>query len=488
MDSLKKIDEIKNLIGDDSRLIIRNLLMGKGSSIKATLVYIKGLAEKNVIDRGILSPLMLNVNEELSEIEDLDQYIYNRYITVSNSYIETDINKVIENIKRGKTALLLEKSSNYIVIDTSGGEKRSIQEPANEVAITGPREGFLESLNTNISILKRRIKDGNLKIENLKLGRRSQTDVSIMYIDDIVDKEYLKKLKSKIKKIDFDYISDSSTIEQCIEEHPYSIFPQAIGSEKPDVVEAKLMEGRIAVLVDGTPNVTTYPTIFVEFFQTKEDYYERTIVTFLTRIIRCLAVFIVITVPSIYITLIKFNAEMIPIEFIKSLVELRKGIALTPFVSLLSITITIEILREGGLRLPNKIAQTLSVVGGIIIGDAVIAAKIISAPTLLVAGIATVASFAISNYQMSIAIRSLSYPMLFLANWLGMLGIVIGWYFILAYLSSLENLEVPYFSFTLNDLKDVFIRVPIWKMNKRPDAIPHNDSIRQKDFRRRDNE
>lgn len=485
MNISNEIDEIKNLIGDNDQLITRSLIIGKESFIEATILYVSGLADKNIIDRGILSPLMINVNEDLSGIEELEEYINKRYITVSNSYIETDINNVIEDIKRGRTVLLLKNSKKYIVIDTSDNIHRAIQEPMNEVSIIGPREGFVENIQTNVAMLKRRIKDKNLKTEKFTVGRRSQSDLVMMYIDDIVDKEYLKKLKAKIKKIDADNILDNGILEQWIEEHPYSIFPQTIGSEKPDIVEAKLMEGRIAIILDGTPNVTTYPTVFIEFFQTKEDYYERTLVSFLTRIIRLIAVFIVITVPSIYITLIKFNAEMIPIEFIKSLVELRKGIALTPFVSLLSIKITIELLREGGLRLPNKIAQTLSVVGGIIIGDAALEAKIVSAPTLLVAGISTVASLAISNYQMSIAIRSISYPMLFLANWLGMLGVVIGWFFILGYLSSLENLDVPYFSLTKNDLKDVFIRAPIWKMNNRPDAIPHNDSVRQKDMRRR---
>jgi spore germination protein KA len=482
------VNEIKNLTGNPSELVTRNLIIGKETSIEAVVIYINGLADKNIIDRDILTPLMIHADEDFINIKNVDDYIFRKYITVGNSNIETDINKAVEGIKRGKTVVITQSSSNFIVVDTTGGAYRAIQEPVNDVSLKGPREGFVESLQINTSIMKRRIKDKNLVTEQFTLGVRSQTDLVIMYIDDVVDKEYLKKLREKINNINMDFVSENSLIEQCIEEHPYSIFPQVIGSERPDVVEANLMEGRIAFLLDGTSNVTTYPTIFAEFFQTPEDYYGRSILASFIRMIRIIAVFIVITVPAIYITLIKFNSEMIPIEFIESLVSSRKGIALTPFISLVSMQFTIELLREGGLRLPGKIGQTLSVVGGIIIGDAALKAKIVSSTTLLVAGISTVASFAISNYQMSLAVRSVAYPMLALANWLGMLGIVIGWFFILSYLCSLENLGVPYLSFSKNDMKDIFIRAPITKMDTRPDAIPNNNSMRQDNSRGGKNE
>lgn len=473
------VNEIKNLTGNPSQLVTKNLIIGKGTSIEAVVIYINGLADKNIIDRDILAPLMIHADEDFINIKNVDDYILRKYITVGNSNIEPDLNKAVEGVKRGKTVVITQNSTDFIVIDTTGGEYRAIQEPVNDVSLKGPREGFVESIQINTSIMKRRIKDKNLVTEQFTLGARSQTDLVIMYIDDIVDKEYLKNLREKINNINMDSVSENSLIEQCIEEHPYSLFPQIIGSERPDVVEANLMEGRIAFLLDGTPYVTTYPTVFAEFFQTPEDYYGRSVMASLTRMIRLLAAFIVITMPSIYITLIKFNSEMIPIDFIESLIQSRKGIALTPFISLIAMQFTIELLREGGLRLPGKIGQTLSVVGGIIIGDAALKAKIVSPTTLLVAGISTVASFVISNYQMSLTIRSLAYPMLVLANWLGILGIVIGWFFILSYLCSLENLGVPYLSFSKNDMKDLFIREPITKMDKRPEAIPHNDPMRQ---------
>ena len=473
------ISNIKKQFGDQNELVIRNLFIGKNSSVEAAIIYINGLVNKDMIDRDILNPLMLHVQEDLTGMGNVEEYLYKKYIAVSNTYVEADINKVVDNIKRGKTALIIQDSCNFIIVDTTGGVYRAITEPINDISLRGPREGFVENLETNLSILRRLIKDKNLVTDKFILGRRSQTDLVIMYLDDVVDKDYLQKIKDKINTIDVDYIAANSIIEELIEEHPYSILPQTNGSERPDVIEAALMEGRIAFLLSGTPYVTTYPTVFVEFFQTPEDYYGRAMHAMLIRIIRLIAVFIVISISSIYIILIKFNSEQIPIDYVTSLIQSSKDVALSPFMSLLAMKLTIELLREGGMRMPSNISQTISVVGGIIIGDAVLKAKIVSASTLLIAGIETVASFAISNYQMSMAIRFITYPMIILSNWFGSLGLVSGWFFIIAYLCSIENFGVPYLQFHKNDMKDTFIRLTLRKMNKRPEAIPHNDNIRQ---------
>ncbi|RMD02377.1 spore germination protein [Clostridium autoethanogenum] len=474
------INNIKNLIGNKSELVIKYIFIGDKNSLTAAVIYLNAQTDKNIIDRDILNPLMLHIHEDISTIKNLDDYLCKKYISASNTIIETDINKLPDDINSGKTVIVIDGISNFIVVDTTGGMYRQISEPINDVSLRGPREGFVENIETNISILRRRIKDKKLTLHKFKLGRRSQSNFVIMYIDDIVDKEFLKSIEEKISKIDKDFVSTNSIIEQLIEEHSYSVFPQTIGSERPDIIEAALMEGRIAFLLEGTPYVTTYPTTFIEFFQTTEDYYGRTVQTVFIRIIRFIAAFIVITAPAIYITLTKFNAELIPVEYIESLIAARKGIALTPFMSLLGMNLTIELLREGGLRLPGKIGQTLSLVGGIIIGDAAIKAKIVSSSTLFVAGISTVASFVISNYQMSIAIRILSYPMLILSNWLGILGIIVGWFFILSYLCAFENFGVPYFEFNKGDMKDTFIRTPVKNMKERPKIIPNVNPLRQK--------
>ncbi|MBK1811488.1 spore germination protein [Clostridium sp. YIM B02505] len=479
MDLQNTINQLKERLGHPEEFITKKLLLGKQNMIEAYLLYLTGTVDKNIIDRDILNPLLLHINEDISSNNNIEDYIASRYIVVSSTAIETDINNVVNGIKRGKSVLILVNSSKFLMIDTVSEKYRDIQEPPNETSLNGPRDGFVESAQTNISIIKRRIKDKHLKTEMFTLGRRGQTDLTIVYIDDIVDKEYLERLRKKITDIDVDYMSANGIMEQFIEDRTFSIFPQTFGSERPDIIQSHIMEGRIAFILDGTPYITTYPTTFIEFFQTPEDYYGRTLISSFVRLLRFGAAFVVITFPAIYITLIKFNAEMIPLKFIKTLVESRRDLALTPFMSMVAMQITIELLREGGLRLPTKIGQTLSVVGGIIIGDAALKAKFVSSATLLVAGTTTIASFAISNYKMTLAIRLISYPMTIMANWLGVLGIAVGWYFLLAYLCTLENLGVPYFTFYKKDIKDTLIRAPHTKLNERPQSIPNNNSIRE---------
>lgn len=478
-----QIDFIKCEIGKKNPIVIKNFYIGKTEPLNASIIYINGLANKDIIDRDILTPLMIHVQEVLTPNEDSLDYLAKRYIAMCNTSIETDINNVIEALKGGKTIILVENVNNFIVIDTTGGNYRSITDPQIESPIRGSREGFIENLETNVSILRRNIKDKNLSTENFKIGRRSQTDMSLMYIDDIVDKDVLNEVRTRIMAIDVDSVTDTGMIEQFIEDSPYSVFPQVFGTESPSVVKSNLMEGKIAIILNGTPYVLTAPAIFVQFFQAADDYNERTVVSTFSRILRSLATFVVIMLPALYLTLIQFNVELIPVKFINPIVQSRQGIALTPFLEILSMELVVELLREGGLRLPPKIASTLSIVGGIIVGNTAIESKIVSPTTLLVVGVCVIATFVIPNYEMALSIRFIRFPMLLLANSIGFLGIAAGSFILLVQLLSLESFGVPYFSLYHNDLKDVFIRAPLWKMNDRPLEVPNTNAVRQNDFR-----
>ncbi|EKO1913679.1 spore germination protein [Clostridium botulinum] len=485
MNLKENLDLINDRIGKNNIVVTKSLLIGNEEQLEGAIIYINGLASKDIIDRDVLHPLMLHIKENLKDKPNIMEYISKKYITMSNTKIEKDINNILSSLKRGQTALLLENSDEAIIIDTSSGDYRSISEPTNESSIRGSREGFIEKLETNTSIIKRRIRDENLVIENMVLGRRTQRDLAIIYIDNIVDKNVLQELKYKLSSIDVDSVSLMGYIQQYIENDTYSIFPQSRTTERPDIVEGNLMEGRIAVMLEGTPMVLLTPSIFIEFFQAIEDYTQRTIVSSFTRILRALSVIIVITFPSIYLTLIKFNAELIPIKFVNTIIQSRSNIPLTPFMEILSMEIIVEFLREGGLRLPPKVNQTLSVVGGIIIGQAAIKAGIVSSSTLLIIGISIIAAFLTPNYDMSLAVRFIRFPMLILSNYLGLLGLTAGFFFLLVHICSLESLGVPYFSFHNEEYKDIFIRSPLWTMNKRPDSIPNNNPIRQTDFRKK---
>ncbi|WMJ82391.1 spore germination protein [Clostridium sp. MB40-C1] len=466
-------------------LVIKKFYIGKINPLLACIIYIDSLSDKGLIDKDILAPLMLKIDEEISPTTLSGEYICRKYIPMCNTIIKTDLNSAVDSLKLGKVVIFIDTLEDFIIADTAGWAQRSISDPINESAIRGSREGFVENIQTNISILRRKITDKNLSIENYKIGRRSQTDLALIYIDDIVDKNILGELRRRIQIIDIDSIIDTGMLEQYIEDHPFSPFPQAFGSERPDRIKANIMEGKIAILLNGTPYVLTVPALFFDFFQAVEDYDERTLVSSFSRILRMLAVFLVITLSPTYLTLISYNIELIPINFITPVIEFRKGIALPPFLEILSMELVVEFLREGGLRLPPKITGTLSIVGGIIIGNTAIDSKIVSPTTLLIVGISVIATFLIPNYEMSLSIRFLRFPMLFLANAMGFFGISIGLFSILIILSSMKSFGVSYFAFYGSDLKDIFIRAPLWMMNQNPKSIPNNNPKRQTDFRKK---
>jgi len=477
------IDLIREGLGAQSPMVIKHFYIGRDQPLEAVIIYVNGLVNKDIIDRDILNPLMIHIGENLNGKANIGDYLCKRYISMSNTLVELDLNTVINHLKRGKSAVLINGATEVIIADTVGGQQRAIIEPMNETAAKGPRDGFVENLEVNISLIRRKVKDKNLTIDSFSVGRRLQSDVAMIYISDIADKEVVEELRKRIEAVDVDAVISSGKLEQYIEDYTYTVFPQAFSTERPDRAIGNMLEGKILLITEGTPMVLIYPAIFMQFFQAEEDYTERTVVSSFVRILRILAAIIVVTLPSIYLTLIKFNVELIPIKFVAPIVQSRVGIALTPFLEIVAMELVVEFLREGGLRLPTKIAQTLSLVGGIIIGDTAIQSKMVSPTTLLIVGITVITTFLIPNYDMSLSIRLLRFPMLILANIMGIFGIAVGWFLILVHLSSLDSLGVPYFEFHKSDMKDTFIRAPLWKMNKRPEGIPNQNSIRQTDFR-----
>ncbi|KEH91550.1 spore germination protein [Clostridium botulinum] len=480
---MKKTNAIVNNVierlGIEPQVVVKEIIIGKTKKIPAYVIYVDGEADKNLINKTVLNPLMLEVNEELELEEDLPDYLCKRYIPSSDTKVTTDLDELSKGIRTGNTGIIIDYLKSYIIVSSVGGQHRGISDSINEYSVKGTRESFVENIQTNISIMTRRIKEQGLTIENFKVGKRSQTDLAIMYIKDLVNEDALNTLKQRLNKIDIDSINSNGVLEQFIEGETYSIFPQVFNTERPDIVEANLMEGRIAVILSGVSQVITVPALFVEFFHGVEDYTQRFWVANFTRILRFLSILVIVTLPSIYLTVIKFNVELIPVQFIIPINQSRVGIALTPFTEILSMEIIVELLREGGMRLPSKIAQTLSIVGGIIIGQTAVEAKIVSPPTALIEGITVVSTFLIPNYDMSLAIRLLRFVMLILANFLGIFGIAIGWFLIITHLYRLETFNVPYFSMKQELLKDSFIRTSLKKMNKRPENIEKKNIIRQ---------
>lgn len=479
----QNIDYIINEVGVNSSVIIKEFYVGKNTNMNAAILYVKSIVDQNIIDRDILTPLMLQVDDEYLKNNDAIDIISKKYIVASNTTVESDMNKAVDAIKAGSTVVLIGEFKSFIIINTSSNVGRSISEPPNEASIKGSREGFIENIDTNIALLKKNIKDKSFTIEYFTVGRRSETKLALVYLKDIASENIIDEVRKRITSVDVDLVIDNGTFKQLIEDSPLSPFPQIFGTQRPDIVTSNLFEGRVALILDRSPFVLNLPSIFSEFFQAVDDYNERTLNASFSRLLRIMIVPIVITLPALYLTLIVYNVELIPTKLVSPIIESRQGIYLTPFLEILLMELIVEFLREGGLRLPTKVAQTLSIVGGIIIGNTAVDSKIVSPSTLLVIGITTVSTFLIQNYEMSLSIRLLRFPMLILADALGFLGIAAGWFLLLVHLLSLKSVTVDYFYLTNKDLKDTLIRAPIWQLDKRPDAIPNPNKTRMTKFR-----
>lgn len=476
----KKVDLIKKEFNGKMPIVIRKFLIG--SSIDAAVIFIDVLVDKKKIDENIMKPLMFNVKRDLVTNKKTAEYIRQCFIPVSNSKLEKNFDNIITSIKEGCSVILINKVTDVIIISTPSGNHRSINDPVNESVIIGSREGFVENIETNINILMRKIKDKNLIVEDYNIGTRSQTRLSLVYIDGLVDYDVLNNIRNSINSIQVDSVITPSMLVQYMEKKMYSIFPKSYETERPDIVEANLMEGRIAVILNGAPNIIIAPAVFFDFFQGLEDYYFSSIISSFLRITRIIAFFLSISLPPIYLTFIKYNPQFIPTKFIVPIAQSRIGIPISPMFEIIAMEIFIELLREGGLRLPPKIAQTISVVGGIIIGEAALKSKIVSPTTLLIVGISAVSNFVIPNYNMSVSIRFIKFPMLLLADILGILGVTLSWLFIIIHLASQDSFGVPYFSIKASDIKDIFIRIPLWHLNRRIDTIPNSNKKSQTHF------
>jgi spore germination protein KA len=472
----KNIAVFKRIFGNSGDVVIREISFGPGNKRKGAIIYIDGLVNSSEITKGILKPVLAYMKrgkygffeDTVSKIED--SVICSDQIKNSRYYSE-----LVKGCLDGDTVLIIDGFKKGLIMNTKGWEKRSVEEPQSEVVVRGPREGFTENFRTNTSLLRRRIKSPQLRMEHMVIGKHSQTKVCIAYIEGIAKPDVVKKLRDRLSRIDVDAILDSSYLEQYIEEAPLSLFSTVGYSEKPDVITAKVMEGRVAIICDGSPFVLTVPYIFLEAFQTAEDYYNRTIYGSFLRIFRYLAFAISVAAPAIFIAVTTFHQELLPIRLILTIKSARESTPFPAFLEALTLVVAFEILKEAGIRLPRAVGQAVSIVGALIIGEAAVSAGLVGAPIVIVVAIASVAEF------ITPALSGLVFPLRFIymvcASVFGGFGIGMGVFVTLSHLGALKSYGAEYFHGVRisSDNKDTFIRMPLWKMVTRPVDIAGGD-------------
>jgi hypothetical protein len=447
------------------------------------IVYVDGFCDTKLLDETVLRPLIFEgITEKIGFMDTYRELIRQLLIPVAKVETVTTFSEVVNSVLNANVAILLEGESTGFIAELKGFDRRGIEEPSSESVIRGPRDGFTETLRVNTSLVRRRIRSPKLKMEPFTIGKQTNTYVEVLYIEGIVKDTVLEEVKKRLGQIEIDSVLGSGYIEEFIEDVPFSPFPQIQNTERPDVVCASLLEGKVAIMVDNTPFVLIVPMTFWSGLQAAEDYYERFLYTTFIRWIRFGLLNIALFLPSIYVAVTTFHPQLIPTNLLISISAAREGIPFPAMVEALIMEFMFEALREAGIRLPKSIGSAVSIVGALVIGQAAVEAGIISAPMVIIVAATGIASFGIPRYNLGIAYRMLRFPVLILAGLFGFYGIIVGAVSILIHLVTLRSFGVPYFSPIGSShpgkLKDVLIRAPRWSMNDRPMVIGNSNQTR----------
>ncbi len=477
------VDWFQSVLGKSDDLICRRfLVLGKHP---AALFYFYSFVDQELLNEDILRPLMQMPSPELREIaagKSLKQLLSDDVLYYSALKLEKDKNKLINFAMRGDTVVFVEGLDEAMVIGCRKVDKRSIDQPKTEAVIRGPREGFIELIESNMALLRYRLQTKNFRIQIREIGMRTKTKVAICYIDDIADPQIVDEVKKRLSNIQIDGVVDSGYLEQFLEDNHFTPFPQVQYTERPDKVTANLLEGRVAILSDGSPMALIVPTVFGQFYQTVEDYSERFLLMSAIRLARLLAIIFSIVFPSLYVAIISFNPELIPTDFAVAVSGGRAGVPFPAVVEILIMETAMEVLREASIRLPVQIGGALSIVGALIIGQAAVSAGFASPITVVIIALATIGSFANPAYNAALALRLLRFPIILLAGTLGLFGIMVGLIFVVNHMLSLKSFGVPYLSpfvpVNRGGMKDLIFRAPTWSMKKRPGILHPQDDTR----------
>ncbi|MGY0694612.1 spore germination protein [Virgibacillus sp. FSP13] len=470
------MDNIEKMLEKPNDLIIRKFTI-RNSNHKGAIVCIDGLVDSNEVHNDIL--LRIQGVTERKELPDnakqLLEIIFQEMISVSDIKKGNTLDDVTNAILYGSTVFYLDGIDEVLIMDTKGWESRSIEEPVTEPVIRGPREGFVENIRTNMVLIRRYIRDPNLRFKTHKIGRRSKKNLVVTYMDGITHPDILKEVERRLKTIDMDDAPESGFIEQWMEDSFLSPFPQMMNTERPDKVSLALLEGKVAILLDGTPIVLIVPFNIGDALQTPEDYYERWTVGTLLRSLRYLAAFIAMFVPALYIALTSFHQGMIPSKLAFSIAATREGVPFPAFVEAILMGVTMELLREAGARLPKTIGQTIGIVGGLVIGDAAVQAGVVSPIMVIVVALTAISSFSLPAYSVAISFRIIRFGFMIAAAVFGLYGIILAYIMINIHIVNLKSVGVPFSapfapSF-FKDWKDLVLRAPIQVLTKRPQYL-----------------
>ncbi len=480
----KNIALFKEIFKEDETIIYRNFESKSKDSIKFCIIFDKNLSKMSSINDYVIKPITRKEFPNDMSAKKRIELLMSKILITCDNKLSSNTNDLISHILYGDSILLIDGVDQAIQICTKEWHQRAIDEPQAERAIRGPKEGFIESIDVNYTLIRRKIRSPNLKFIFKEVGDKTKTRICICYIDSLASEKVLKELYKRLDEIDIDGVLESGYIEELIKDSPLSPFKTIGNTERPDTVCAKILEGRIALIVDGTPNVLTLPYIFLEYFQVSEDYYTNFFYSSVNRALKYLGFFISTSIPAIYVALTTFHQEMIPTPLLLSISASREGVPFPTIVEALFMLLSFEILREGGIRLPSTVGSAISFVGAVILGEAAVSARFVSAPIVIIVALTGISNFLLPKMLGALILIRIIF--LILSAFLGLYGYIFGVIGLFIHLFSMRSFGYPYMlNIDLLDdeeIKDTVIRAPWWLMHFRTRLIGSKNKERQKDY------
>jgi spore germination protein KA len=479
------INKIKDFFGKSFDLNIRRFKIGK-EKIEGIIMYMSGLVESTAIE-DILEDLEIDLfkmesylnNKEITYETVVDQVLNNKKIEETEK-----LSKVMNNLSQGSSVIFIDGISKAILCETKGFQIRNIEEPDSEMSIRGPRDGFVENIFTNTSLLRQRIRAPHLWIQDMEIGSLSKTNVAVAYVKGLANEDLVEEVKTRLEKIEIDNVLESGYLQEFIKDEPFTIFPLIERTERPDKVVSCLVEGKIAILTNNTPFVLIVPATYNMLIQSPDDYYAPFLIGTFTRLLRHFSFLLSMLLPGIYIAIVNFHQELLPISLLLRISATREGVPFPIVIESLLIESLFEILREAGVRLPRAIGSAISIVGALVLGEAAISAGLVSPPMVIIVALTAISSFTTPSYPLAAAARILRFIFIVLGGTLGLFGIQSGFLVLLIHLCSLRSFGHPYFQpfgpLIWQDLKDSVVRLYWWQQDIRPKLLGGRNPQRQK--------
>lgn len=469
-------------------------LNSKGKQYNSAIIYIDGMIDSELINHYLLQPLMLknqtnstdsqetiiinkndDVNMHTTKNPSVKDLIFNSLLPQNTISLEKDFSTIINKINNGFTCLIIDTLDEAFCIEAKGFKTRSISSPENEIVVRGSQEAFVENIRVNTSMIRRIVNNENLVIEQLNIGNITKTIVSFCYMKNIANEDLVNEVRYRLSNLEIDALITSGSLEQLIQDDSSILFPQLFATERADRACNNLLNGRVVILVNGSPYALIAPAVLVDFISSPEDTNLKHQYGNLIRFIRCIAFIVAMFLPSIYVATTNFHPELLPTDLVFAISSMRKSIPFPVIVEILVMEISFELIREASLRVPSPLGSTIGIIGGLILGEAAVSANLVSPLLIIIVAITGTCSYAIPDFSLNFTIRTFRFIYIILAFVSGFLGISFGLFIQLILLSNLKSFGVSYFSpyipYGNKNTDSTFYIRPIWKREKRSNFL-----------------